>query len=144
MTRSLFVAAVALGGWALVAVAADAGPNRAATDTAVAACKAQYAGGGMTATQLWQCSDKAELAYEKSHDPLNMDLYTAAATRDEQIAALFDSGKLSKAEADALYDSTDAEVQKTLKGRRDALNENRPTSCAKYSDISSTGNVNCY
>ena len=86
MTRSLVVAAVALGGWALAAAGANAGPNRAATDNAVAACKAQYAGGGTTAAQLWQCSDKAELAYEKSHDPLNMDLYAVMqVTRDAQI-----------------------------------------------------------
>jgi hypothetical protein len=92
MKQYLVVATLALGGWAF-AFAADAGPNRAATDSAVAACKTQYAAGGMTAAQLWQCSNRAELAYEKSHDPLNLDLYTAAATRDEQIAALYDAGQ---------------------------------------------------
>ena len=56
---------------------------------------------------------------------------------------MFDAGKLSKSEADALYDSTDAEVQKTLKGRREALAEHRPSTCAKFSDISG-GNMTCY
>ena len=143
MKRHLIVAALALGGLA-IAGAANAGPSQAATEAAVAACKSQYAAGGMTATQLWQCSDRAELAYEKSHDPVNMDLYSAAATRDEQIAAMFDAGTIGKAQADALYDSTDAEVQKTLKGRREVLDEHRPSSCGKYSDISGQGNTNCY
>jgi len=143
MKRYLVVAALALSG-VLVAQAADAGPNRAATDAAVAACKAQYAAGGMTTVQLWQCSDKAELAFEKSHDPVDMDLYSAAATRNEQIAALFDAGQISKAQADSLYDATDAEVQKTLKGRREARDNQRPSSCGKYSDISGQGNTNCY
>jgi len=144
MKRSLLVAAVALGGLALTVGAANAGPNRAATDAAVAACKAQYAAGGMTAAQLWQCSDKAELAYEKSHDPADMDLYSAAATRNEQIAALYDSGQISKAQADSLYDATDAEVQKTLKGRREARDSRPPSGCGKYSDISGQGNTTCY
>ena len=126
------------------AFAAIAGPSRDQTANAVAACKAQYAAGGVTAAQLWQCSDKAELAYEKSHDPFNMDLYTAAATRDEQVAAMFDAGKISKAQADSLYDATDAQVQKTLKGRREALDNQRPSSCGKYSDISGQGNTTCY
>ena len=143
MARQLLLTAIMLGGLAW-ATGADAGPSRAATDAAVAACRSQYAAGGMTTAQLWQCSDRAELAYEKSHDPLNMDLYSAAATRDEQIAGFYDSGKLSKADADALYESTDAEVQKTLKARREALDDHRPSKCAKYSDISSTGNLNCY
>ncbi len=143
MKRHLVLAALALGALS-IASTAEAGPNRAATEAAISACKAQFAAGGMTAVQLWQCSDRAELAYEKSHDPVNMDLYTAAATRDEQIAGMFDAGKLSKPEADALYDSTDAEVQKTLKGRRESLDNHRPSSCAKYSDISGGGNLNCY
>jgi len=142
MNRHLLLAA-ALSGLAWTS-AVHAGPSRSATETAVAACKSQYAAGGMTAAQLWQCSDRAELAYEKAHDPVNMDLYTAAATRDEQIAAMFDAGKLNKSQADALYDSTDAEVQKTLKGRRETLDDHRPSSCAKYQDISSGGNLNCY
>ena len=82
MKRHLLLTAAVLGGLAC-ASAASAGPSRAATDTAVAACKTQYAAGGMTTVQLWQCSDRAELAYEKSHDPVDMDLYSAAATRNE-------------------------------------------------------------
>ena len=143
MRRHLVIAALALGGLAITSTA-EAGPSRADTEAAVAACKSQYVAGGMTAVQLWQCSDRAELAYEKSHDPVNMDLYKAAATRDEQIAAMFDAGKVSKSGADSLYDATDAEVQKTLKARREALDEHRPSSCGKYSDISSGGNLNCY
>jgi len=143
MKRHLVLAALAFSGLAMASTA-EAGPNRAATEAAISACKSQYAAGGMTAVQLWQCSDRAELAFETSHDPVNMDLYSAAATRDEQIAALFDAGKLDKSQADALYDSTDAEVQKTLKGRRETLDNHRPSSCAKYSDISSGGNLNCY
>jgi len=143
MKRHLLLTAAVLSGLAF-ALAANAGPSRDQTTNAVAACKSQYVAGGMTAVQLWQCSDRAELAFEKSHDPVNMDLYSAAATRDEQIAGMFDAGKLDKSQADALYDSTDAEVQKTLKGRRESLDNHRPSSCAKYSDISSGGNLNCY
>jgi len=143
MTRHLVLAALALGGLAL-ASAADAGPDRAATEAAISACKSRYAAGGMTAVQLWQCSDRAELAFEKAHDPVNMDLYSAAATRDEQIAGLFDAGKLDKAQADGLYDATDAEVQKTLKGRRESLDAHRPSSCGRSTDISSGGNLTCY
>ena len=143
MKRFLLLGLMALGGWA-AATASEAGPNRDATNAAVAACKSQYAAGGMSAEQLWQCSDKAELAYEYSHDPLNMDLYKAAAIRNEQVAAMFDAGKISKTQADSLYDATDAEVQKTLKGRRQAMEDHPPSSCAKYTDVSSTGNANCY
>jgi len=141
--RHLLLTAATLSGLAF-AFAAKAGPSRDQTTAAVAACRSQYAAGGMTAAQLWQCSDKAELAYEKSHDPLNMDLYTAAATRNEQVAAMFDAGQISKSQADGLYDATDAEVQKTLKGRREALDNRRPSSCGKYSDISGQGNTTCY
>jgi len=137
------VALLAFSGWSFGASGSEPTYN-AATAAAVAACRAQYAAGGETAAQLWQCSDKATLAFERKDDPLNLDLYKAAATRDEQIAALYDSGKLTKGEADDLYDSTDAEVQKTLKGRREALESHPPSSCAKYSDVSSTGNANCY
>jgi hypothetical protein len=141
--RHLLLTAAVLGGLAW-ASGASAGPNRAATDSAVAACKSQYAAGGMTTVQLWQCSNRAELAYEKSHDPVDMDLYSAAATRNEQVAAMFDAGKISKAQADSLYDATDAEVQKTLKGRREARDNQRPSSCGKYSDISGQGNTTCF
>ena len=143
MKRHLVLAALAFSGLAMASTA-EAGPNRAATEAAISACKSQYAAGGMTAVQLWQCSDRAELAFEKSHDPVDMDLYSAAATRDEQIAAMFDSGQISKTQADSLYDATDAEVQKTLKGRREARDNQRPSSCGKYSDISGQGNTNCY
>ena len=57
---------------------------------------------------------------------------------------MFDSGQISKTQADSLYDATDAEVQKTLKGRREARDNQRPSSCGKYSDISGQGNTNCY
>jgi hypothetical protein len=143
MNRHLLLTMALLSGLAF-ASAANAGPSRDQTVNAVSVCKSQYAAGGVTAAQLWQCSNKAELAYEKSHDPLNMDLYRAAATRNEQVAAMFDAGQISKAQADSLYDATDAEVQKTLKGRREALDNQRPSSCGKYSDISGQGNTTCY
>ena len=143
MKRQLLLMAATLCGLAWTS-AANAGPSRDQTANAVAACKSQYAAGGVTATQLWQCSDKAELAYEKSHDPRNMDLYQAAATRNEQVAAMFDAGKISKEQAASLYDATDAEVQKTLAGRREALDNTRPSGCGKYSDISGQGNTTCY
>jgi hypothetical protein len=139
MKRYLFLAVLALG-----ACATEGGLTVEATTKAVAACRAQYAAGGMTTVRLWQCSDKAVLAFQRSSDPRNMDLYEAAATRNEQIAALYDSGKIGKPQADALYDSTDAEVRKTVQGRRQALEEHRPSDCSKYSDISSTGNAICY
>ncbi len=141
MQRQLLLTAAVMSG---LAFAANAGPSPQQTASAVAVCKSQYAAGGMTAAQLWQCSNKAELAYEKSHDPVNMDLYQAAATRNEQVAAMFDAGKISKTQADSLYDATDAEVQKTLAGRREALDNQRPSSCGKYSDISGQGNTTCY
>jgi hypothetical protein len=145
MKRHLpLLALVALCGWVAGAASAREPTYNAATAGAVASCRSQYAAGGMTATQLWQCSDKATLAFERKDDPVNLDLYQAAAIRDEQVAALFDAGRLTKAEADALYDSTDAEVQKTLKGRREARENHAPSSCAKYADVSSTGNANCY
>jgi hypothetical protein len=139
MKPYLLLALLALGG-----CATDTAPAREAVVDQVAACRAHYAAGGMTAVQLWQCSDKATLAYQRASDPRDIDLYQAAATRNEQIAAMFDAGKISKAQADDLYASTDAEVQKTVKGRREAMETNRPSSCAKYSDVSSTGNANCY
>jgi hypothetical protein len=142
LKRHLLLTAAVLGGLASAA-AANAGPSRDQTTNAVAACRAQYAAGGLSAAQLWQCSDKAELAYEKSHDPLNLDLYQAAAMRNEQVAAMFDAGKISKTQADSLYDATDAEVQKTLTGRREAL-DHRLSSCGKYSDVSAQSNTICY
>jgi len=138
------LALLTLAGWTAGAASAREPTYNAETTSAVAACRSQYAAGGMTTEQLWQCSDKATLAFERRDDPLNMDLYKAAATRDEQIAALLDAGKLTKAQADDLFDSTGAEVQKTLKGRRDALEDHRPSSCGKYTDISSGSNTNCY
>jgi hypothetical protein len=143
MKRHLLLTVIALGGLAW-ATGAGAGPSQAATDTAVATCKTQYAAGGMTTVQLWQCANQAELAFEKSNDPLNMDLYRAAATRNEQVAGLFDTGKISKAQADSLYDATDAEVQKTLKGRRETLEDRPRSSCGKYSDVSGQSNTICY
>ena len=138
MKRYLLLALLALGG-----CATDTAPARQAVVDQVAACRAHFAAGGMTSVQLWQCSDRAILAYERASDPPNIDLYQAAATRNEQIAAMFDAGKISKAQADDLYASTDAEVQKTVKGRRQAREDNRPASCGRYSDMSFSGNATC-
>ena len=141
---ALTASLLALSGLAAGPACAREATLDAATTKVVAACRAQYDAGGVTATQLWQCSDKATLAFQRHDDPVNMDLYKAAATRDEQIAGMFDAGQLTLSQADALYDSTEAEVQKTLKGRRQAMEDHPPSSCAKYTDVSSTGNANCY